>query len=255
MIILLSPAKIQHFSPQPVLKTASQAVFLKEAEELVGRLRELPASELSKLLQINRNLTQLNLDRMLQWQLPFSLENARQAVLVFDGEAFRGLNAKSFTAGDLDFAQQHLRILSGLYGVLRPLDLIQLYRLEVSSKLKNDAGKDLYPFWKEKVHNFLRNEIKKSGDFPCILNLASSEYFSMTGFRNDDIPVLDVEFYQYQHDTLRQVVIYTKKARGMLARYAITHRITNPDDLKGFDAEGYWFDPQQSTDRKLVFVR
>jgi len=109
MIILLSPAKIQHFSPQPVLKTASQAVFLKEAEELVGRLRELPASELSKLLQINRNLTQLNLDRMLQWRLPFSLENARQAVLVFDGEAFRGLNAKSFTAGDLDFAQQHLK--------------------------------------------------------------------------------------------------------------------------------------------------
>lgn len=192
---------------------------------------------------------------MIQWHLPFSLENARQAALVFDGEAFRGLDAKSFTPADFEYAQHHLRILSGLYGVLRPLDLIQPYRLEVSSKLKNQAGSDLYPFWKDKVSTFIRNELQHHSEASFILNLASSEYFKMTDFQKSNIPVVEVEFYQYQQDTMRQVVIYTKKARGMMARYVITNRINSFEELKGFDSEGYWFDPQLSTDRKLVFVR
>lgn len=255
MIILLSPAKIQQFSPEPQLTQFSQPVFLQEAEELVKLLREISLTGLSKLLQINRDLTQLNLDRIVQWQLPFTPDNARQAALVFDGEAFRGLNAKSFSTDDFSFAQQHLRILSGLYGVLRPLDLIQAYRLEVSTKLTNRAGRDLYPFWKEKVSRLLRDELMSQPNAPFVLNLASSEYYTMTDFNKGDVPVIDVEFYEYKNDNFRQVVIYTKKARGMMARYALTHRVSTIDELKGFDTDGYWFDPHQSTDSKLVFVR
>lgn len=255
MILLLSPAKIQQFAPQVPTQHHSLPVFLQEANQLVELMRGLSASELSKLLQINRDLTQLNLDRLVQWHLPFTPDNARQAAAVFDGEVFRGLNATRFTDSDWAFAQLHLRIFSGLYGVLRPLDLIQPYRLEVSSKLKNPSGRDLYPFWKDKVSALLLGELKTQSGEVFFLNLASSEYFKMTSFDKADVPVLDVEFYEYKHDTFRQVVMYTKKARGLLARYAITHRITTREELKGFDADGYWFDPQRSTETKLVFIR
>ena len=255
MHILLSPAKIQQFSEQPLCNQYSVPAFLKEAEELVALMRELLPSELSKLLQINRGLTQLNIDRYLMWQLPFSLSNARQAAFVFDGEVFRGLQAASFSDDDLQYAQHHLRILSGLYGVLRPLDLIQPYRLEVSSRLENPEGKDLYPYWKNKVTHLLREELLTGSQPPVVLNLASTEYFKMTNLKTPDIQLIDVEFYEYSNDSFRQVVIYTKKARGWMARYVITKKISSVDDLKGFDMGGYWYDPHQSTDTKLVFVR
>jgi hypothetical protein len=255
MIILLSPAKLQHFSDKLNYPVYSRPHFLKEAEQLVNRMRSLGAKELAGLLQINRELTLLNLDRYLHWQIPFTPANARQAALVFDGEAFRGLGAGSFTSDDFAWAQSCIRILSGLYGVLRPLDLIQPYRLEVSSKLPGEAGRDLYPFWKHKVNELLRNELKSHHESPFILNLASAEYFKMTDFKKGDSRVVDVEFYEYRHDTFRQVVIYTKKARGMLARYVVTNKINSFDDLKGFDSEGYWFNPTLSSDNKLVFVR
>jgi hypothetical protein len=255
MIILLSPAKIQHFSDELSYKEYSLPVFLKEAEKLVRRMRSLSAQELARLLGINRELTRLTLDRYLQWQRPFTPGNARQAALVFDGEVFRGLQASTFTPDDFATAQSCLRILSGLYGVLRPLDLIQPYRLEVSSKLANEAGRDLYPFWTAKVNKLLREELKSHRKSPFILNLASTEYFKMTGFKKDDVPVIDVEFYEYKHDNFRQVVIYTKKARGMMARYVITRKIDTFDDLKGFDSDGYWYNPNLSSESKLVFVR
>lgn len=255
MIIILSPAKIQNFNKQEITSKHSLPLFMKEAAQIVSLTRKLKPAELSKLLSINANLTQLNFDRYFNWHLPFTPENAKQSVLVFDGEAFRGLNAKEFTDADFEHAQTHLRILSGLYGVLRPLDLIQPYRIEVSSKLQNPKGKDLYAFWKEKVTKSVITDLKKSDKPEIILNLASAEYFKTLDLKNRNIRVIDFEFLEYKNDVYRPIVIYTKKARGMMTRYIISNRIESEEELKGFAAEGYWYNPQLSTENKLVFVR
>lgn len=255
MLILLSPAKIQNFKPQDFITDYTKPFFMDEAEQLVELMRDLSSSELSKLLEINSNLSHLNIDRHFNWHRPFSLKNAKQAVLVFDGEVYRGLNAKSLNTDEIAYMQIHLRLFSGLYGLLRPLDLIQPYRIDVSSKLENPCGKDLYSFWKEKVTEKVISDLKKSGKPQVIINLASSEYIKTLNTKSQKLNILDIEFYEYKNDRLKQIVIYTKKARGMMARFIIQNRIEDIDDLKGFSEEGYWYSPQMSTDRKLVFVR
>lgn len=254
MIILLSPAKIQNFKAQAVTSNNSLPTFMKEAEKLVKLMRKLSPADLGKLLDINSKLTELNFERYFNWHLPFTPENAKQAALVFDGEVFRGLQANTFTAEDFDYAQQHLIILSGLYGVLRPLDLIQPYRLEISSALKNEYGKDLYAFWSPKITKYVLSELKKTTP-QLLVNLASTEYFKSLDLKNKKVKVIDIEFLEYKNDTLKPIVIYTKKARGMMARYLITNKIENIEDMKGFSDGGYWFNPQLSTENKLVFVR
>lgn len=255
MILILSPAKILNFKEQATIDKFSTPEFMTKAESLVKLMRDLSPSDLSELLDINTNLTQLNFDRFFNWHKPFTPKNAKQAALTFDGEVFRGLNAKTFSTEDFEYAQTHLRILSGLYGVLRPLDLIQAYRLEVSSKLQNPLGKDLYAFWKESVTGSILKALKKSGKPQFILNLASSEYFKTLDLKNKNVRTLNVEFYEYKNDKYSQIVIYTKKARGLMARYVIENRIENEEDLKGFNAEGYWYSPQMSSSDKLVFTR
>lgn len=255
MIILLSPAKIQNFKTQEEIKFYSQPEFLNEASYLVELMRELSPAELGKMMGINRQLTHLNFDRFIQWHLPFTLKNAKQAVLAFDGEVYRGLNAKTFTMDEVNYAQRHLRILSGLYGILKPFDLMQAYRLEVSSRLNNYAGNDLYPFWKEKVTQHIKRDLRKSGKPEIILNLSSSEYSKMIDVKTAKIRLLDVEFLEYQHDCFKQIVIYTKKARGMMARFVIQQQIDNAEDLKGFNESGYWYHHELSNNNKLVFVR
>ena len=255
MLILISPAKIQNFKPQEFITEYTKPYFMDEAEQLVELMRELSPIELSKLLEINSNLSHLNIDRHLNWHRPFTLKNAKQAVLVFDGEVYRGLNAKTFSSEEIAYMQDHLRLFSGLYGILRPLDLIQPYRIDVSSKLENPNGKDLYAFWKEKVTAKVISELKKSGKPQVILNLASSEYIKTLNIKSTKINIIDIEFYEYKNDTLKQIVIYTKKARGMMARFVIQNRIEDIEDLQGFSEEGYWYSPQQSTDTKLVFTR
>lgn len=255
MIIILSPAKIQNFKKQTTTDKFTMPEFMTKAESLVKLMRDLSPSELSELLDINTNLTQLNFDRLFNWHKPFTLKNAKQAALTFDGEVFRGLNAQTLSADDIEYAQTHLRILSGLYGTLRPLDLIQAYRLEVSSKLQNPLGKDLYAFWKESVTESILKALKKSGKPQFMLNLASSEYFKTLDLKNKKVRTLNVEFYEYKNDKYSQIVIYTKKARGLMARYVIENRIENEEDLKGFNAEGYWYSPQMSSPDKLVFTR
>ncbi len=255
MITILSPTKIQNFNKQNITEKFSLPLFMNEAEQIVEIIRQLKPTELSKLLSINASLTQMNIDRYFNWHLPFTPENAKQAVLVYDGEAFRGLNAKEFTDKDFEYSQTHLRILSGLYGILRPLDLIQPYRIEVSTKLPNPSGKDLYAFWKDKVTKSIINDLKNSGKPEIILNLASSEYFKTLDLKSLNINVIDVEFLEYKNDAYRPIVIYTKKARGMMASYVIRNRIESTEDLKGFGDEGYWYNPQMSTENKFVFVR
>jgi len=255
MIILLSPAKIQNFNPQNLITDYTKPFFMDEAEQLVELMRNLSPAELSKLLDINSNLSHLNTDRHLNWHRPFTMKNAKQAVLVFDGEVYRGLDAKSLKTDEIAYMQIHLRLFSGLYGLLRPLDLIQPYRIDVSSKLENPNGKDLYSFWKEKVTDKVISDLKKSGKPQVIINLASSEYIKTLNTKSQKLSILYIEFYEYKNDRLKQIVIYTKKARGMMARFVIQNRIENLEDLKGFSEEGYWYSPQMSTENKMVFVR
>jgi hypothetical protein len=255
MLILLSPAKIQNFKTPATFTKFTQPEFMKEAEQLVGLMRELSPSELGKLLEINSNLSHLNTDRHVNWHRPFTLANAKQAVYAFDGEVYRGLDAKTFTENETAYMQNHLRLFSGLYGLLRPLDLIQPYRIDVSSKLENPHGNDLYAFWREKVTKLTVKALKRSGKPDIILNLASSEYIKTLDTKNHKLKILDIEFYEYKNDAFKQIVIYTKKARGMMTRFVIQNRIVDLEELKGFDAEGYWYSPQMSTKSKMVFVR
>ncbi|MFZ4582412.1 MAG: peroxide stress protein YaaA [Paludibacter sp.] len=254
MIIIISPAKIQNFKSQQITENYTLPVFMKEAEQLVNLMRELDPSELSKLLEINTKLTDLNYDRFFNWHVPFTLENAKQAAFVFDGEVFRGLQASSFTPDELEYAQQHLVILSGLYGALRPLDLIQAYRLDVSSALKNKYGKDLYPFWQQKVTNYLLQQMQQTNS-ETLINLASSEYNKTLLLKGKNIHKIDIEFFEYKNDAFKQIVIYTKKARGLMARFLLKNKIVDTEDIKGFNDEGYWFYPQLSNENKYVFVR
>lgn len=255
MLILLSPAKLQNTIVEHVTDVYTLPEFMSQANQLVKLIRKLSHKELAELLDINTDLTYLNIDRYFNWHLPFNPENSKQAVFTFNGEVFRGLDARSLSESDLLYAQDHLLILSGLYGVLRPLDLIQPYRLEVSSKLKNSQGDDLYTFWQKIIIKSVTKRLKVSTKPNFILNLASAEYLKVLDLKNSKLKVIDVEFYEFKDDKYRQIVIYTKKARGLMARYIIENKIENIEDLKGFNLENYWFSPQKSTDNKLIFTR
>ena len=255
MIAILSPAKILNFAPQNFLTENTQPEFLKDAEILMNEIRQLSAFDISKLLSINSNLAHLNADRYFNWHLPFTTENAKQAVLVYNGEVFHGLDAKSFSAEDFIYLQSHLRILSGLYGVLRPLDLIQPYRLEISTKLDTEKGKDVYAFWGEKLTTSLNKALITSGKPKVVLNLSSGEYFKSINRNLLNARVIDFEFLESKNDRYKAIVVYIKKARGMMVRYVIENRIENVEDLKGFSADGYWFSERLSTENKFVFTR
>lgn len=255
MLLLLSPAKIQNFEPQRIANEHTQPQFIDAAEILIDKIRQLSMFELAKLLNVNSNLAQRNVNRHFNWQRPFSLKNAKQAVFVFNGEVFHGLNANTLSQDDLSYLQSHLRILSGLYGVLRPFDLIQPYRLDVSTRLKTDAGNNLYAFWKDKITNALNEAIAASNGPKILLNLASSEYFKSIDRKLLQAEVIDFDFLEYKNNEYKPIVMYIKKARGLMVRYVIENRIENTEDLKGFNAEGYWFSPQLSTETKLVFTR
>ncbi|MDR3651355.1 MAG: peroxide stress protein YaaA [Paludibacter sp.] len=255
MLLLLSPAKIQNFESQTVVSDYTQPQFIDAAEILIDKIRQLSHSELAKLLDINSNLAQLNVDRHFNWQKPFTPKNAKQAVFVFNGEVFHGLDAKTLLPGNLTYLQSHLRILSGLYGVLRPFDLIQPYRLDVSTRLKTDAGNNLYAFWGNKITEALNEAIKASGGSQVLLNLTSGEYMKSINRKLLQANVIDFDFLEYKDDVYKPIVVYIKKARGMMVRYVIENQIEDVEDLKGFSAEGYWFSPKLSTENKLVFTR
>jgi cytoplasmic iron level regulating protein YaaA (DUF328/UPF0246 family) len=255
MLIILSPAKIQNFRPQKFINDYTLPEFMKEAESIVNEIRQLSAYELSKLLCINANLAQLNADRYFNWQQPFTIENAKQAVLTFNGEVFHGLDAKSFSADDFSYLQSHLRIFSGLYGILRPLDLIQPYRLEISTKLQIETAKNLYTFWGEQITQSINKALIESGKPKVLLNLASDEYFKSINRKTIKMRIIDFVFLECKNEVYKPIVIYTKKARGLMARYIIENRIENIDDLKGFASDEYWYSPQLSTIDKLVFTR
>ena len=257
MLILLSPAKIQNFRPQQQVREFTLPVYLKEAEQLIQELKSYSIRELAELLKVNANIAEQNADRFFHWSTPFTPENAKQALWVYNGEVFHGLDAGSFNKQEIAYAQRHLRILSGLYGVLRPLDLIQPYRLDVTHRLSAGQGGDLYDFWRERISREVQQALTASGSPHVILNLMSGEYARTLDHNLLNARIIDVEFLQYQPQTekFKPIVIYIKKARGLMARFVIRHEIDSIETLKSFSDEGYWYNEQLSSDNKLVFVR
>ena len=254
MLIVLSPAKTLDFeSPIKVSKT-TEPDFIARSAELVSTLRAMPPAEIGSLMSISDSLAQLNVARYASWSKKFTLDNSRPAMLAFDGDVYEGLDARSLNARQLDWAQKHLRILSGLYGVLRPLDLMQPYRLEMGTRLATKRGKDLYAFWGEQITEAL-NESLKTAKAGALVNLASEEYFKSVKPAKLDCPVITPVFEEWKGGGYKIVSFFAKRARGLMARYAIEHKLTSPEQLKDFDSEGYGFDTKASNQQRYVFRR
>ena len=253
-MIILSPAKSLDFDSPLRVKSFSQPDFLDESQQLIERLRGFSPFELGKLMGISDKLAVLNAGRYAAWSRPFSLENARQAVLAFNGDVYEGLDARSLSAADVKFAQARLRILSGLYGVLRPLDLIQPYRLEMGIRLANSRGKDLYAYWGERLTDSLNVSIAEIGA-DALVNLASEEYFKAVRPKKLNVPVIQPVFEDWSSGKFKVVSFYAKRARGLMARYAVTNRLVSAEGLKDFSTDGYCFDEAVSDAGRWVFRR
>ena len=252
MKIVISPAKSLNFEKELPTETFSQASFLKEARQVHQVLKQKSPKELSELMAISDKLADLNWQRNQEWKTPFTAKNARPAVYAFDGDVYTGLDAYSIPTSKLETLQNKLRILSGLYGVLKPLDLIQPYRLEMGTKLPVGESKNLYEFWKETVTKTLNKELKKDELF---INLASNEYFSAVDVKALKVPVITPDFKDYKDGKLKMISFFAKKARGMMVRYIIDTNAQTIDDLKGFNYDGYQFDANLSKGNHLVFTR
>ncbi len=254
MLMLLSPAKtLDYASPLPT-NTHSLPDFIPRSAELIELLRQLSPSEVGSLMQISDPLAQLNAQRYADWSKKFNFNNARQALLAFNGDVYEGLDAASLRETQLAWAQDHLRILSGLYGVLRPLDLMQPYRLEMGTRLGNAHGKDLYAFWGERVTHAI-NAALAQHPAPALINLASEEYFKVVKPALLTVPVITPVFEDWKGGKYKIISFYAKRARGLMARFAIDKKITKPDQLKKFDREGYAFDAAHSSPSSWVFRR
>lgn len=254
MIVLLSPAKIQDFKPEAPLHTPSNPAFIAEAEELVSQVRRLSISALAELLKVNPSLARLNAERFAQWHLPFTTDNAKAAVQVYNGEVFHGLDIRTMQAVDRAYLNDHLRLFSGLYGLLKPFDLIQPYRLDIGDRFTTESGQNMYAYWREKLTASLNKTLKEQGS-QHVLNLASGEYIKGIDRKKIKGKIIDVDFLQMEPNGYKTIVIYTKKARGMMTRFVVENRIEDPEHLKGFDAEGYWYNQDLSKPGKMVFTR
>ncbi len=254
MLIVISPAKTLDYQTPVATAEFSRPALLKDAAELVDTMRDYSPNDLVALMKISHKLGELNAQRYLEWSTPFNRKNARQAIFAFKGDVYTGLAAEHFSDADLDYAQQHLRILSGLYGVLRPLDLMQAYRLEMGTALKNSRGENLYEFWGGRITRELGKQLK-SLDSSVLVNLASNEYFKSidTGALNAEI--ITPVFKDKKNGQYKIISFYAKKARGLMSAYAIKKRLDDVEKLKKFNVAGYRFDRQSSTATEWVFLR
>jgi len=254
MLILISPAKSLDFETAPTTEIYSEAKFLKESQALIKRLRKFSTDEIAEFMSISPKLAQLNHERFLSWQTPFSIDNAKQALLAFKGDVYAGLDVESLTEEELNIAQKDLRILSGLYGVLKPLDLIQPYRLEMGKKLKTPKGNNLYEFWGDKITDAINVSLKEKGD-QYLINLASNEYFKSINKRKLEAEIITPVFKDLKNGQYKIISFFAKKARGLMTRFIIQNQISNPEHLKTFNSEGYIFNPHLSTNKEFVFTR
>ena len=254
MLIVLSPAKSLDYET-PVSSTIfTHPEFLDDAEQLVGVANQLSAADLSALMDISADLAELNVTRFNEWKKKPRSKKNRQAIFAFNGDVYEGLRASSLTETQLDYLQTNLRILSGLYGALRPFDILQPYRLEMGTALANPRGKNLYAFWGEKVTDALNRQLKRTGA-GTLLNLASEEYFKVVKPVLLNGTVVTPIFQDWKNGKYKIISFYAKRARGLMARYCAEHAITHVQDIKAFDVEQYAFCEEESDDKHWVFRR
>ncbi|NRA59898.1 MAG: peroxide stress protein YaaA [Psychrobium sp.] len=254
MLAVISPAKKLDFETPAKKFPAQQCELLAEAEVLMLRCKELTPSDIASLMKLSDKLAGLNAARFGEWQTPFDLDNAKQAIFAFKGDVYVGLDAETLSNDDLHYAQSHLRILSGLYGLLRPLDLMQAYRLEMGTKLDNSRGKNLYEFWGELITDTL-NKTMSDNKTEILVNLASTEYFKAVKAKNIHAQIITPVFKDYKNGQYKIISFYAKKARGLMVRYMIDKRVSTPEQLTAFDYAGYQYDELASSPTSMVFTR
>lgn len=254
MLVVISPAKTLDFDTPPVVQDSSEPSFLGDSQELINTMKDYAPDDVGRLMKISQKLSELNVERYHDWHTPFTLDNAKQAALAFKGDVYTGLDAQSLSKADLNWSQDHLRILSGLYGALRPLDLMQAYRLEMGIKLENERGKNLYEFWGEKITDHLNQQLK-SLESTQLINLASIEYFKAVKPAQLEGDIISPEFKDCKNGTYKIISFYAKKARGLMARWIIENRIQSAEKLIDFDVAGYRYSEELSTVNSPVFLR
>lgn len=255
MLAIISPAKRLKFSPKPFTDKFTLPENLDYSEKIINELRKLSPKQLQKFMNINTKLAEENFQRFIEWRREFTLENARQAILSFSGDVFLGMDASSFSSRQLDFAQNHLRILSGLYGALRPLDLIMPYRLEMGHLLKIAGNKNLYDYWKSVIPAQIEKALESSGN-NVLINLASQEYFKSVRLETmSNIRVITPDFREFKDGSYKFVHVLGKKARGLMCKFIIQNEINDPEKLKFFELEGYEYNDPLSAENQWVFTR
>ena len=254
MLMIISPAKTLDFENPVTTESYSIPDYLEKSAELVDIMKKKSLRDLVNLMQVSQKIAELNVERFNSWKLPFSPSNARQALLAFKGDVYTGLDTATLSEENFDYAQSHLRILSGLYGLLRPLDLIQPYRLEMGLKLNSKKTKTLYQFWGEKITDGL-NTLLEEQEKPGLVNLASNEYFKSVYRNNLKCRLITPEFRDLKNGKYKIIQFFAKKARGLMVRYAIDHSIRKPEELKNFDYDGYAFNSELSHSDNWIFSR
>jgi cytoplasmic iron level regulating protein YaaA (DUF328/UPF0246 family) len=252
MLMVVSPAKTLDYETDLPIQDFTQPDLLEESQELIDQLKDLTPSDVASLMGLSDKLADLNVGRFAHWKQPFTAENARPAVYAFKGDVYTGLDAYSFSKKDMTFAQKHFRMLSGLYGLLKPLDLMQPYRLEMGTKFKNLRGVNLYEFWGDTITDKINEDLKKG---EVLLNLASNEYFKSVNKKALNGEIITPVFKDQKNGQYKIISFYAKKARGLMAAYVIKNKISNVEDIKRFDTSGYRFDEAMSKPKEWVFIR
>jgi cytoplasmic iron level regulating protein YaaA (DUF328/UPF0246 family) len=269
MIIIISPAKTLDFTPLQKTIQSTTPIFEKEADYLATLLNSKTPQQLSELLATNTKLTELSFDRFQKWNATDTLKDTKQAMFVYYGQVFRGLDATSMNEDELLFAQKHLRILSGLYGILKPLDKIRPHRLEMAARMNNESGKDLYAFWRDKVTGSVKEDFEKllrskkdndphsskSNTNQVLINLASDEYASVINYKKLTTRIITPTFKDFYKGRYAIISAYSKRARGMMSRFIVQNAITDPENMKLFDSEGYYYNEQLTKDHRWIFTR
>lgn len=254
MLILISPAKSLDFETPSIVESKSIIQFKNEAQDLVGQLKDLSHQDISKLMGVSDSLAKLNYERFQNFGKTFTAKNSKTALLAFQGDVYQGMEAYSFTEDNFSYAQDYLRILSGLYGILRPLDWIQPYRLEMGTKFQNNSGKNLYEFWGTKITENVNKELKKSKS-EYLVNLASNEYFKAVKKKEISLPIITPQFKDQKNGEFKMISFFAKKARGAMTSYIIKNQVKTYDELKKFEWDGYTYNSELSKEWEPCFTR